>query len=84
MSRQVPRNKALSDEDRAYLLGHGEDILVAQLDEQFGAVVDEDSDPYEEWSAEDLRTELGERGLAKSGSKAEMAARLREDDADKG
>ena len=35
---------------------------------------------YEEWTAEDLRSELGDRKLTKSGTKAEMAARLREYD----
>lgn len=84
MSRSIDRSKPLSDEDRAYLLGHGEDGLVAQLDEQHGQANDTetgDDAPYEEWSADDLRAELGERKLSKTGNKPELVARLQEDDA---
>lgn len=42
-----------------------------------------DGDNYEELSKPELADELGERGLAKSGSKAELIERLRENDAEK-
>lgn len=41
----------------------------------------EEEIPYEQWKNEDLRAELLERKLSLEGTKAEMAARLREDDA---
>lgn len=36
--------------------------------------------PYVEWTNDQLRDELGDRELSKSGSKAELIARLEEDD----
>lgn len=44
---------------------------------------DEDGDgskPYEDWTNDELRRELANRELSKSGSKAELIARLAEDD----
>lgn len=41
---------------------------------------DDDSD-YSEWSNDELAAELQERGLPKSGNKAELIARLEADDA---
>ena len=49
-----------------------------------GALVDgnadDDSEDYAQWSNAKLREELGERDLPLSGTKAEMVARLQEDD----
>lgn len=42
---------------------------------------DEPDDDYENWTNEDLRDELENRDLSKSGNKQELVARLREDDA---
>jgi hypothetical protein len=36
--------------------------------------------PYEEWHNNELQNELAERGLSTSGNKAEMVARLQQDD----
>lgn len=36
---------------------------------------------YEEWTNDDLRAELSNRGLSLDGKKADLVARLREDDA---
>jgi hypothetical protein len=44
---------------------------------------DQPADPYDGWLNSDLEDELEDRGLAKTGNKAEMLARLREDDAAK-
>jgi hypothetical protein len=35
---------------------------------------------YEDWTKDELAAELESRGLAKSGTKAELIARLQEDD----
>lgn len=43
--------------------------------------VEDELPPYEEWKNEDLRAELLGRKLSLDGTKKEMAARLREDDA---
>jgi hypothetical protein len=98
MSQRVDQTKPLSDQDREYLLSRNELQVIDRLDALFPAVVETDeaeSDegeaeegdggvlPYEEWTADDLRAELGERKLVKSGSKPEMAARLRKDDESK-
>lgn len=105
MSRQIDPSKPLSDDDRRYLLAHGEDARVATFDERFPDDAPEEpeefapdttgtasgtgeEDPgYEEWSADDLRAEIDERNegretkISKAGSRADMAARLRADDA---
>lgn len=41
------------------------------------------ADPYDAWLKEDLQAELAEREKPVSGTKAELVARLREDDAAK-
>lgn len=64
-----------------------DDTVVAQDDKpepepvepSDATLVDSDED-YEEWTNEDLRDELERRELSKSGNKAELIARLREDD----
>jgi hypothetical protein len=42
-----------------------------------------DSEEYGDWTKAQMQYELGERGLPQSGNKAELAARLEEDDAAK-
>lgn len=55
------------------------------LDADNSEVVEEDEEtpdrPYSEWSGAELDEELGNRGLPKSGSKADKVARLEADDA---
>ena len=54
------------------------------LDDDNAEVVEEDDAPdrpYAEWSGAELDEELGNRGLPKSGSKADKVARLEADDA---
>jgi hypothetical protein len=54
-------------------------------DEEPEAEEEEDTEPdddYDEWSLEDLRTELKDRSLATKGGKRVMIARLRRDDAE--
>lgn len=41
---------------------------------------DEPTDSYDDWINDQLRYELEERELSQSGNKAELVARLREDD----
>lgn len=87
MTRQIPMDRALSDEDRAYLNARGEHARVAQMDEAFGSLEVEEpddgaeaGDDYDEWTVVELQAELGKRGLKKSGNQQELIARLREDD----
>ncbi len=91
MSRQIPEDRALSDEDRAYLQERGVyGSLIARLDEEFGrpdtAQPSQPSqgadDEYDNMTNAELEDELVRRDLPKSGNKAEMIARLRESDAD--
>lgn len=49
--------------------------------ERHAAATDEDDDEFSDLSNDDLSDELERRGLAKSGSKAEKLARLRENKA---
>jgi hypothetical protein len=87
MTRQVPLDKPLSDQDREYLHMRGEHDRVASLDEQFGTVGGEplsegdDVAPYEEWTVKELDEELAARQLPKTGKQEEKVARLRADDA---
>jgi hypothetical protein len=126
MSRQIPRDQALSDEDREYLVARGDTNMINRLDLEFG-VTDSYQDPaaplrgsepslaaasepaglgqsqvglrtdhtgapltpgataaadeYDALTNEELRDELEERELSKSGNKQELITRLREDDA---
>jgi len=94
MSRTVPLDQSLSDDDRAYLHARGEHARVAQLDELYPAEVDDedeglggetlpDGDDYDdtkEWKVADLQEELVKRGLSKDGKRDELITRLREDD----
>lgn len=43
--------------------------------------VEDDLPPYEEWTNDNLRGELSERGLSVDGNKAALIKRLEEDDA---
>ena len=113
MSRQIPQDKALSDEDRAYLESRGRQDLIAQIDDNYQPSVsaDEDEgdgstapdetggtsreaeqanlqiteeepdDDYDSMTNDDLREELEDRDLPTSGNKADLIARLRENDA---
>jgi hypothetical protein len=85
MSRDVPMDRALSEEDRTYLHARGQHQTVDMLDERFG-VLDEDTEvavdtDYENWTVQDLKDELKDRQLPVSGKQEELAARLREHDA---
>lgn len=112
MSRKVPLDQPLSDEDRAYLQMRGDEGLITRLDQQFppqdaeadeeeeeaeeaDLEDDEDEDDedededvnasYEEWTIAELKVEIDRRnakgaGLAVSGTKPDLATRLREHD----
>ena len=43
-------------------------------------LVEEVDEPYEAWSTEELKTELRNRALSVEGKKADLVARLEEDD----
>lgn len=75
MTRFVPVDKPLSDDDRAYLHARGEHDRVEYIDNQHGkagAAADgddlfeevEDSGPYEEWTASELDAEIDLRNSA--------------------
>lgn len=91
MAREVPMDRALSDEDRDYLNGRGRHDLVDLLDERYGGDQDDvmQEAPYEEWTVDELREEIDNRNtdpdrtkdaLDRNGKKAELVARLRADD----
>lgn len=87
MSRQIPMDQPLSDEDRQYLLDRDRRDLIAHIDEMNSpAEADEsgdgDGDDYDTWKKDDLVEEATKRELDASGTKAEIIARLREDDAE--
>lgn len=48
--------------------------------EDLDALLAEDEEDYDSWTVDDLKTELSERDLSTSGKKADLVARLREDD----
>jgi hypothetical protein len=91
MSRVVPRDKPLSDEDRAYLHARGEHTVVEAIDAA-NPVQDAEDDGLEEkpnWSAmtkDQLVAEVArvnaefavDPALADTGTKAEIVARLDE------
>lgn len=93
MTKQVPADKPLSPEDRAYLHARGEHALVDQIDERFGTDTpdqeklpvnpesppEEVPDDYDRWTVQELQDELGNRSLSKAGKKEDLIARLRED-----
>ena len=87
MTREVPMNRALSEDDRVYLHARGQHQTVDMLDERFGVASDSDDNEvavdndYENWTVKDLQDESDERGLPRSGKKDELVARLREHDA---
>lgn len=93
MSRKVPYDRPLTDEDRAYLEMRGEHARVEQLDRDYppesDVDVDEDDDQemeevedYADWKKQDLVAEAKERDLDSSGTAEELRARLMQHDAE--
>jgi hypothetical protein len=94
MSRNIPQDQSLSAEDRKYLLDRGRDSLVDRIDEEHG--VDDGSDEesetadYSTWTVAELVAEINDRNetraeadlepIGTKGTKAELVARLVEDD----
>lgn len=73
----VPRGGA---NDREMRLGKNGPETVTPGQEPDGDDVAEEA-PYSEWRVDDLRAELTERQLPADGKKADLVARLEEDDA---
>lgn len=90
MSRtDIPTDKPLSDDDRAYLLMRGEDARVKWFDQVHPPVTEEDDlddeeldDGYDDMTVAQLQEELKSRNLDTNGKKDALIARLREDDSD--
>lgn len=71
MTRLVPVDRPLSDEDREYLHARGEHDRVEYIDAQHGKAgdaaqgedlfVSEDDKPYEEWTVAELQGEIDAR-----------------------
>lgn len=89
MSRQIPADRPLSDEDRAYLIQIGRVSLVEQIDEDFpgddGGSKDEGDDEggegddlsdLSDLSNAELVERLKDLNLPTSGKKKELVARL--------
>lgn len=86
MSRNIPFDMPLSDEDREYLLARGRNDLVARVDEEFPPLVGEEYEPVpaepedeedgpdlEEFGGGDDQIDYGSMNVAEL--KAELAAR---------
>lgn len=92
MSRQVPMDEPLSDENRAYLESRGQEATIRMIDGRH-AESDEDEDAlgpdgdaelpadYSNWTGAELEAELRKRRLPYSGNNQERAERLRAHDA---
>lgn len=83
MSRVVPRDKPLSEKDRAYLLARGlsTEMYPAGESEEEEQELQEVEDDYDDWELDDLKEELRERKLPVSGNKTALVTRLRDHDA---
>lgn len=90
MSREIPMDQPLTEEDRAYLHARGQHATVEMLDEKYPAdaeeaeAEEETGDNYDDttaWKVADLKAELEKRELPATGNRAELVARLRESDA---
>jgi len=90
MSLEIPRNRALTDEERAYLLMRGEESRVKTQDQQYPADMDEaeeEPDDYDDWTVPELqaqvktRVEGGATITPASSKKVDLIAALRQDDA---
>ena len=92
MSLEIPRNRQLTDEERAYLLMRGEESRVRTQDQQYPAVDEEaeeelEDDDYDDWTVAELqaqvktRVEGGATITPASQKKADLIAALRADDA---
>lgn len=96
MSRQIPNNRRLEPDERAYLLMRGEEARVKGQDERYPAEVeeveesddedDEEGEDYSDWSYAQLtaevkrRKELGSPIAPVSQKQADLAEALRKDD----
>lgn len=89
MSRRIPTDRPLSEEDRRYLLDRGKEELAAWLDSALKDREpsepddeDEDEDELEDWldrmSRGELVAEARRRGLKTTGSAEELRKRLRD------
>lgn len=90
MSRQIDVSdlSKLSEDDIAYLRARGQVYIVQELDKLAKKPaapkpeeVEEEVEPYEEWTNEELREELKNRHLSTDGKKDDLVARLYENDA---
>lgn len=92
MSRQIPRDRPLTDDERAYLRMRGEDSRIVTQDQQFPPVQEtdedlEEGDEYDQWTVADLQAEIKSRNddgaeiVPASQKKADLIAALRDHDA---
>lgn len=90
MARDIPMDGPLTAEDRKYMEDRGRYAEIERLDNEFGRLdvdenetdeVTEPADEYDAFTNKELQAELEGRGLDSRGNKAEMIARLRENDA---
>jgi len=92
MSLVIPRNRALTDEERKYLLMRGEESRVKTQDQQYPADAEAEAeeeleDDYDDWTVPELqaqvktRVEGGATITPASSKKADLIAALRQDDA---
>lgn len=97
MSRQIPNDRRLTDDERAYLLMRGEENRVTTQDSRYPEPDPDDidleddgedfQDDYDNWTVKELNAEIEKRNtegaeISPAGTKKEnLIAALREDDA---
>lgn len=81
ITNNLPGGKGEVDEHDRYWAGEMDDTELASMRGEGGeSGVTESDDDYEDWTNNELREELGNRGLGAQGNKTELINRLRLND----
>lgn len=81
ITNNLPGGKGEVDEHDRYWAGEMDDTELASMRGEGGeSGLTESDDDYEDWTNNELREELGNRGLGAQGNKTELINRLRLND----